>query len=97
MESKSSALGVFWSPTLQLWAFFGVQRFSVTQLSQGEHAGSPLHSQANTQVRPYIAFFALVKYKKGQTHRFAQMSDVLEKCDIYKINYRRSDHYLSEK
>ncbi|MDM8562108.1 hypothetical protein QUF54_02020 [Candidatus Marithioploca araucensis] len=28
MESKASALGVFWSPKLQLWAYFGVQRFS---------------------------------------------------------------------
>ncbi|MCK5522597.1 MAG: hypothetical protein KAI83_05610 [Thiomargarita sp.] len=28
LESNASALGVFWSPTLQLWVFFGVQRFS---------------------------------------------------------------------
>ncbi|MDM8563574.1 hypothetical protein QUF54_09490 [Candidatus Marithioploca araucensis] len=29
MESKASALVFFfWSPKLQLWAFFGVQRFS---------------------------------------------------------------------
>ncbi|MCK5522310.1 MAG: hypothetical protein KAI83_04165 [Thiomargarita sp.] len=28
MESNASALGVFWSPTLQLWNNFGVQRFS---------------------------------------------------------------------
>ncbi|MCK5522760.1 MAG: hypothetical protein KAI83_06455 [Thiomargarita sp.] len=28
MEFNASALGVFWSPTHQLWAFFGVQRFS---------------------------------------------------------------------
>ncbi|MCK5525376.1 MAG: hypothetical protein KAI83_19785 [Thiomargarita sp.] len=28
MESNALALGIFWSPTLQLWVFFGVQRFS---------------------------------------------------------------------
>jgi hypothetical protein len=28
LESNASALGVFWSPTLQLWVFFGIQRFS---------------------------------------------------------------------
>ncbi|MCK5522110.1 MAG: hypothetical protein KAI83_03160 [Thiomargarita sp.] len=28
LEFNASALGVFWSTTLQLWAFFGVQRFS---------------------------------------------------------------------
>ncbi|MCK5525319.1 MAG: hypothetical protein KAI83_19500 [Thiomargarita sp.] len=28
LESKASALDVFWSSTLQLWTFFGVQRFS---------------------------------------------------------------------
>jgi hypothetical protein len=28
LESKASALGVFWSPKLQHWAYFGVQSFS---------------------------------------------------------------------
>jgi hypothetical protein len=28
LESNASALDVFWSSTLQLWTFFGVQRFS---------------------------------------------------------------------
>jgi hypothetical protein len=28
LESKPSDLGVFWSPNLQIWAYFGVQRFS---------------------------------------------------------------------
>ncbi|MDM8561788.1 hypothetical protein QUF54_00360 [Candidatus Marithioploca araucensis] len=63
MESKAEALGVFWSPTLQLWAYFGIQSFSFGRILESNASALGVFWSPKLQL---WAFFKnkLIKYEK---------------------------------